>query len=240
MEIADRYEAEIAYCMSKLGKSGAVVGKSAISDVVEDAPFKWPENDKVLVKRLLESKYSIKQTRGVALVSNKHKPWLEAAKSTTDFWYWDRYQQYLLKDPDDGLPPNVVATLDRDTDTVLDLIGNPSLPGPRKFRGMVMGHVQMGKTTNYSALINKAADTGYKVIIVLAGITKTLRQQTQERLDEVFIGKESTFGGAFGDRPYPVTHIDLPLSTDGLFMARRYNKTSPSLMRERMEFQYPA
>ncbi len=58
---------------------------------------------------------------------------------------------------------------------------------------MVIGHVQSGKTTNYSALICKAADAGYRTIILLAGITNTLRSQTQERLDETFIGKKSVF-----------------------------------------------
>lgn len=57
-----------------------------------------------------------------------------------------------------------------------------------------MGNVQSGKTTNYSALICKAADAGYRVIILLAGITNSLRAQTQERLDETFIGKVSMFG----------------------------------------------
>jgi hypothetical protein len=61
---------------------------------------------------------------------------------------------------------------------------------------MVMGHVQSGKTTNYSALICKAADAGYKIVILLAGITNSLRTQTQERLDDTFIGKKSVFHAA--------------------------------------------
>jgi len=61
---------------------------------------------------------------------------------------------------------------------------------------MVMGNVQMGKTTNYSALICKAADAGYRVIILMAGITNSLRTQTQERLDETFIGKISVANAA--------------------------------------------
>jgi polynucleotide 5'-kinase involved in rRNA processing len=34
-------------------------------------------------------------------------------------------------------------------------------------RGMVVGHVQSGKTSNYVGLINKATDAGYKVFIVV-------------------------------------------------------------------------
>ena len=64
-------------------------------------------------------------------------------------------------------------------------------------------HVQSGKTTNYSALICKAADAGYRTIILLAGITNTLRSQTQERLDETFIGKKSVFH-ALAQEPLPI------------------------------------
>src|SRR3546814_20844573 len=58
-------------------------------------------------------------------------------------------------------------------------------------RGLVIGHVQSGKTANYTGLIARAADAGYKFIIVVAGIHNNLRQQTQQRIDEAFIGRSS-------------------------------------------------
>ena len=48
--------------------------------------------------------------------------------------------------------------------------------------GLVVGHVQSGKTSNYTALCSKAADSGYNLIIVLAGLYNDLREQTQTRL----------------------------------------------------------
>ena len=57
---------------------------------------------------------------------------------------------------------------------------------------MVVGHVQSGKTSNYVGLINKAMDSGYKLIIIIAGTMNSLRRQTQERIDEGFIGKNSS------------------------------------------------
>ncbi len=36
--------------------------------------------------------------------------------------------------------------------------------------GLVVGYVQSGKTANFTALIAKAVDAGYKSIIVLSGI----------------------------------------------------------------------
>jgi hypothetical protein len=56
---------------------------------------------------------------------------------------------------------------------------------------MVVGHVQSGKTANYAGLICKAADAGYRLIIVIAGIHNNLRNQTQERIDEGFIGRDT-------------------------------------------------
>lgn len=58
-------------------------------------------------------------------------------------------------------------------------------PGRERFvtRGLAVGYVQSGKTANYSALISKAADVGYRLFIVLAGSTSSLRRQTQERLE---------------------------------------------------------
>lgn len=111
-----------------------------------------------------------------------------------DFYYWNRLRKYYLETG--TLPSPVLATLDSDTDEILDQCGNPKDELYGAVRGMVMGNVQSGKTTNYSALICKAADAGYRVIILLAGITNSLRAQTQERIDETFIGKVSMFGAA--------------------------------------------
>ena len=55
-----------------------------------------------------------------------------------------------------------------------------------------MGQVQSGKTSNYIGLICKAADAGYKVIIVLAGMHNNLRCQTQIRIEEGFLGFDTT------------------------------------------------
>lgn len=60
-----------------------------------------------------------------------------------------------------------------------------------------MGQVQSGKTANYTGLICKAADAGFRMIIVLAGIHKNLRSQTQLRLDEGFLGFDTQHKRAF-------------------------------------------
>lgn len=74
----------------------------------------------------------------------------------------------------------------------MELLKNPNDSGEWDRRGLVIGHVQSGKTANYIGLITKAADAGYKFIIVIAGIHNNLRKQTQQRIDEGFVGRDST------------------------------------------------
>ena len=64
---------------------------------------------------------------------------------------------------------------------MVSLMGNPI---ERQFscRGLVVGHVQSGKTANMTAVAAKALDAGYNTVIVLAGLTNKLRYQTQLRL----------------------------------------------------------
>lgn len=113
----------------------------------------------------------------------KHQAWV-SSELKADWRFWRRCEQYLLT----SLPEPVVRSIDEETDKILGLLGDPSRPGPWNRRGLVVGDVQFGKTSNYSALACKAADAGYKVIIVLAGIHESLRMQTQIRLDEAFLG----------------------------------------------------
>ena len=78
----------------------------------------------------------------------------------------------------------------------------PSRPGHWDRRGLVVGHIQSGKTGHYIGLVCKAADAGYKIVIVLAGLHNNLRSQTQMRLDEGFSGlrNQTERGRHRGDR----------------------------------------
>lgn len=122
-----------------------------------------------------------------ALENNEgHIPWLDAERKS-DWRYWQRYREYIeLK-----MAVEAVDSLDRATDKVLGLLEDPRREDAWDRRGLVAGHVQSGKTGNYTGLICKAADAGYKIIIVLAGIHNNLRSQTQMRLDEGFLGYET-------------------------------------------------
>jgi len=182
-DLATKYKEEV--------ESETALAPATIREEVLGGPFELADSDLEEVILALEAIFTTTQSNGCAVKSD-YKPWL--ADREVDFFYWNRLHAYYL---DGGvLPAPVVSTLHHVTDEVLDYCGNPEDEGSWKRRGMVLGHVQSGKTTNYSALICKAADAGYKVIILLAGITNSLRTQTQERLDETFIGRKSVFQAA--------------------------------------------
>ena len=119
--------------------------------------------------------------------NTNHKDWLNAARKK-DWQYWRRYRDFQ----ESKLSDTVVDGLDEATDSILELLEDPQRTDSWDRRGLVVGHVQSGKTSNYSGLICKAADAGYKIIIVLAGLHNNLRSQTQVRLEESFLGYETT------------------------------------------------
>lgn len=138
--------------------------------------------------REFEARLDVIMTIGSVLTEEGYEPWLENARAGIEPYYWTRYQKHLI---DSGFAGPVVATLDEVTSRTLGLLENPLKQEPWDRRGMVMGHVQSGKTANYVGLICKAADAGYKLMVVIAGVHNNLRNQTQSRVDEGFVGVDS-------------------------------------------------
>jgi hypothetical protein len=150
---------------------------------------KWgDELDHNTVKDELIRRFSIWIGQDTSLVNNVgHIPWLKSERKQ-DWRYWQRYREWQ----EFKLPPDAIEGLDASSDRILELLEDPLREGPWDRRGLVVGHVQSGKTGNYTGLICKAADAGYKIIIVLAGMHNNLRSQTQMRLDEGFLGYETS------------------------------------------------
>lgn len=138
--------------------------------------------------RDIEERFGISMGLGAMVDDEDFRPWLPDAKASIEPFYWSRYRKLMLKN---GLPQDVVTATDTVTDEILGRLGNPGLQEEWDRRGMVVGHVQSGKTGNYTGLICKAADAGYRLIVVIAGIHNNLRNQTQERIDEGFIGRDT-------------------------------------------------
>lgn len=118
------------------------------------------------------------------------RPWLLDAEAEiekkTKWYYWRRYKNYLIGQKKWDLA--AVRSIENDTFAILDLMANPQTQGGFERRGLVVASVQSGKTANYIGLICRAADAGYKIIIVMAGVLNVLRNQTQIRIEEGFAG----------------------------------------------------
>jgi len=165
-----------------------------INSYIERALFFFPDHcdneTKVRLFTDIEYQFKITHAKGHAIFEdydNLHD-WYNN-DNIEDAFFWNRYKSLLMANSSFNIKS--VNLLDEDTlPNIMNCLGNPkdSFEGKRFRRGLVIGDVQSGKTATYSGLICKAADAGYKVVILLAGITESLRQQTQERIDESIIG----------------------------------------------------
>lgn len=118
------------------------------------------------------------------------EPWIEVRKESTQTPRWDAYKQLLVAR--DWEEP-VIKDLEKQTDEIVELMGDPKKPGEWCRKGLLMGEVQSGKTANYIGVLNKALDHGYQVVIVIGGHTNDLRTQTQARMDSDLLGIDSEF-----------------------------------------------
>lgn len=155
--------------------------------------FAITEEEKTEIERKIKSQYCIFQDEGAALVGDYEHDfmWYANLQAQEDYdeYYWPRYKAHL---ENKNFSPAGIDTLENKTlPKLMSYIGNPNEDSPFSIRGLVVGDVQSGKTSNYLGLITKAADAGYKVIFLLTGTIESLRRQTQKRVEEGFIGYDS-------------------------------------------------
>lgn len=120
--------------------------------------------------------------------NHDHIDWIQDV-DRSKWRLWPRLDDYLRRI--ETLPPSVLIELDRSTDQALKRLESPQREGQWDRRGLVVGHVQSGKTTHYTALAAKALDAGYQIVIILSGIHNSLRSQTHERIDSHLVGRDS-------------------------------------------------
>lgn len=185
----DQIKKDIEACRDLINKIGLNLFAQFLPN--KDSLTELTENDWAKMQNELETQFDVKMEWGILIQgenSTDRDPvwWSSKRKQESENYYWDRYRNYLAN----SLTDRVIKTIDRDTDIVMDNMENPEVSSFNRY-GMVVGHVQSGKTGNYSALVCKAADAGYKFIVVIAGGMNNLRDQTQVRLNEYFVGQES-------------------------------------------------
>ena len=182
-------------CISKIGYRS--VTDDELNSTIQFISPLYPSVDVHEAKKMLAQHYNINVAPYKVLVDQeRRKPWYKVFKSNNpnaiDNGFWSRYKTYLQTQK--HFAPDVIKSTDDLTDDVMDYLFDPNL---RKVevdkKGLVVGHVQSGKTMNFTSLICKASDAGFNLIIILAGIHNNLRSQTQTRLDEEFLGFDTQY-----------------------------------------------
>ncbi|RAR42739.1 contact-dependent growth inhibition system immunity protein [Paenibacillus sp. MDMC362] len=172
-------------------KYGAVF---AINEAVEvlKSISKFSKVDYIKVQERMLDYYNSSSTSSNIIVKNKDSeptPWYTSEYSNITWRFWNRYRKYLLETKE--WDSRTVDGLDISTEGILRRFEYPKFKDEFDIRGLVVGEVQSGKTSNYTGLICKSLDLGYNLVIVLTGIHDDLRSQTQIRLDEEVIGRKS-------------------------------------------------
>ena len=163
----------------------------------------YTEEEIEAAKHDITWRYQIKANPGQSILDDyDQENWYDNAKSEIVPLFWTRYKDYLIDIK--HFSPNVVSTLGEDTldQKLMNYILDPraQYPNPVLRRGLIIGDVQSGKTSTYIGFICKAADAGYKVFILLTGTIESLRKQTQERVEEGFIGFDMSANTTGGKR----------------------------------------
>ena len=145
------------------------------------------------IRKIIFSEQKVTTDQGFCLEDAKQNfsPWYEARRATIVPLFWDRFRAYLSVEK--GIGGEVLNALDQTSTRLVGLLGDPLSEQPFSRKGLVMGDVQSGKTMNFTAIVNKAVDAGYRVVFILTGSIESLRRQTQERVDEEFSGRRSAF-----------------------------------------------
>ncbi|MET1172935.1 Z1 domain-containing protein [Paenibacillus amylolyticus] len=148
----------------------------------EVIPIEYKDSVREALER---ERFTIRDPILIEDVNRDHNIWLPYV-DRDQWYYWPRLRKYLVDQK--GWPILTAQSIDDATDAILGAMEDPATPS-FDTKGLVVGYVQSGKTANYTGLIAKAVDTGYRLVIVLTGMHNTLRYQTQVRLDKELVGK---------------------------------------------------
>lgn len=143
--------------------------------------------------------FPVSTSGGDIVISTEFDPWYSASLEDRPPFYWQHYEDYLIGR---GWHPDAVAALGQSTTRVVERLADPERAEAYQAKGLVVGYVQSGKTANFTGVIAKAIDAGYRLIVVLTGQTDLLRGQTQRRLDKELVGRENLLRGINEDM-YP-------------------------------------
>jgi hypothetical protein len=159
------------------------------------------------------------------VISKVFEPWYQTERKLRTSVYWDDYETYLRDVK--KWPASSISSLDETTSEVIERLSRPTRPEAKQTKGLVVGYVQSGKTANFTGVIAKGIDAGYRLIIVLTGTIEILRSQTQRRMDMELMGVENILAGQ--DPTDPAVAKELDYQQDVEWKAERFVKHGVAL-----------
>ncbi|MGL5825376.1 MAG: Z1 domain-containing protein [Nocardioides sp.] len=148
------------------------------------------------------------------VISKVFEPWYSTERKLRTSVYWDNYESHLLQVK--KWPASSIASLDETTTEVIERLSRPTRLEAKQTKGLVVGYVQSGKTANFTGVVAKAIDAGYRLIIVLTGTIEILRSQTQRRMDMELMGVENILAGQDPTDPNVARELDYQQDEDWL------------------------
>lgn len=155
---------------------------------------------------LFTEMFPIADRDGTVVIADSWEAWYTPEVRRKRDFYWAHYTDYLRNQR--GWSGHAVIKLDQATTHVVERLNDPARELPDQAKGLVVGYVQSGKTANFTGVIAKAIDAGYRLIIVLTGTTNLLREQTQRRLDMELVGRENILRGVDTSNPEALIDVD--------------------------------
>lgn len=157
-------------------------------------------------RKRLDAEFPSAARLDTMIVDPEHwEPWYDDTRRTAHDFYWRAYRGVLEAK---GWDPAAIANLDKSTSDIVGRLADPSAEIGYQTKGLAVGHVQSGKTANFTGIVAKAIDSGYRLIIVLTGTIELLRGQTQRRLDMELVGEENILAGADPTDADAIRNID--------------------------------
>ncbi|MFD8197666.1 Z1 domain-containing protein [Streptomyces wuyuanensis] len=145
------------------------------------------------LRATLDTVAPVAVTPPATIIARRHIPWYTHERAAARSFYWPAYERKLQQKK---WSPKAIADLNEASRSVVERLTDPEQVARRQAKGLVVGYVQSGKTANFTGVIAKALDAGYRLVIVLSGTLNLLRAQTQRRLDMELIGQENILRGA--------------------------------------------
>lgn len=138
--------------------------------------------------RWLDDHYLVYQDQTIVITADDWTPWYTPERASAGEFYWRAYKAHLTTK---AWPRDAINSLDRATTRIVERLADPTRAEAYQSKGLVVGYVQSGKTANFTGVIAKAVDAGYRHVIVLTGMVELLRGQTQRRIDMELVGREN-------------------------------------------------